>query len=267
VCSRRRDIQSAITILDSTPMPRLFHYKKVLLVSRRSAEVSNRHAWQDALLVLDKMRDAGVRPDGPSLVYALTACSYQEQREWVDDLFAQCRRILQASKYRGAQQIYTAAIWALGRTGDTAAARNVLEEAKRKRAAVTLSYNGVLKSYAKARQWREALALLRSMPEDGPCARQTMSTNIALTACGFAGRLSEMLELLEEQKARGEVTSVDYHCAINALAQHGQAMRGRELLTEMKAHGFAPRRSDFFQLAMGFQPNSATQQEPSTSDL
>eukprot|EP00966_Prymnesium_polylepis_P103864 2405174-Prymnesium_polylepis.1 len=102
----------------------------------------------------------------------------------------------------------------------------------------------VLAGHAKARRWRQALGMLRSLPGKG-MEPNTVHYNAVINACGRSGRWSDALRLLDELKGDGAPCPDEYSftSTIAALAsappEVGSAGAIR-MLEQMRSLGLPP---------------------------
>ena len=99
-------------------------------------------------------------------------------------------------------------------------------------------------AHARARRWRQALGVLRSLPEQG-LTPNTVHYNAAINACGRGGKWSVALKLLDELNSSGPLRANEYTFTTTIAALHSAppavgAANALRMLEQMRALGLQP---------------------------
>ena len=99
-------------------------------------------------------------------------------------------------------------------------------------------------AHAKARRWRQALGVLRSLPEQG-LTPNTVHYNAAINACGRGGKWSVALSLLDELNSGGPLRPNEYTFTTTIAALHSAppavgASTALRMLEQMHGLGLQP---------------------------
>eukprot|EP00752_Nemacystus_decipiens_P013027 g11525.t1 len=161
---------------------------------------------REAMLILGRVRAAGLEPDPLCLNFAISACG--RAGLWEHALSILRGTDVELGAATGAavgRDVYcwSSAVDACGRAGKWREAVNLIEEMQTD-AGITpnaITYNAAITACRKGKQWKKAVALLREMPERG-IAPNVASFSVAISALGDAGRSKDAVALFREM---GEV--------------------------------------------------------------
>lgn len=210
--------------------------------------------WQEALVIMAKMRREGIRPDLSTYNSAIIACrNAAGQSEQVVALLTE----LQTEGIAPSLRTYSAAMSACRKDGQWKKALMIFGEMRaRKDICPDVEvYVEAITAYAVGGQWEKALALLRDMKAEGSdVPPNVVAYTAAIAACGWAceweravGLLREMQQQQQKQQRQTGGGSdilapnvVTYSAAITACGNGGQWAKAVSLLREMQTDSITP---------------------------
>lgn len=177
------------------------------------AKGKKRNSWQNALALLDEMKNRGIEPNKVSFSVAVTACGnagrWQRALELLDEMRALGLRINTIT--------YNSAITALSKASRAAA--------KQHRAIDRPNADKL---------WQQTQELLKCMEDDG-VRRDSFTYSAAMGACGMAGRWREAMGLIKTMKGDGiQPNKQVYTSAITACAKSRQWEPALALFNDLK---------------------------------
>jgi len=229
-----------------------------------------------AIGLVEVMKDRGLKLDVYAYTSVIDAC--KQARLWRRAL-----DFLNDMKEDGIKPnavTYSVVIAACGNGGQWRKALELLDEMKEQKIKINvITYNSVITALAKSSKtmsqgqititspdekretppdrdqlWYKALRILEMMKADG-IKPDAFSYSNVISACGFAGRWREAMELIQTQRADPRVRPniVSYTSAISACARSGRFVEAEELFSDMKNDGIEPDRVSYNSLIYAFE--------------
>lgn len=189
--------------------------------------------WEQALDLLARMRQVGVRPDLLSYNATLSACA--KGRKWREAV-ALLRR-MPGGGVPPDRVSYELAVKVCGNCGQGELATTLLREMPK--VGITpsvLTYNEAITVCGGSGEWRLALDLLKQMLDDPGVTLNVGSYNAAMTACCHVGEWEKTVALLRGMGETGVNPNMrSFNIAIKACGDGGQWRQGVDLFREMEA--------------------------------
>ncbi|CAM9939827.1 unnamed protein product [Scytosiphon promiscuus] len=178
---------------------------------------------REAVLILDRIRKAGLEPDLRCLNFAISACGRSGRWE-------QALRLLRGTDGSGSSNGDGAGVVAGDVAGKTAADLDVY------------CWSSAVDACGRAGKWREAVSLVEEMQtEEVGISPNVITYNAAITACRKGKQCDRAVALLRDMPRRGVSPNVaSYSSAIAALGDAGRWQDAVSLFREIPDVGLAP---------------------------
>ncbi|KAL0793680.1 hypothetical protein Bca101_065057 [Brassica carinata] len=181
----------------------------------------------EALDLFDVMQRQGVRPSFPSLISVLSVCGALASLEYGRQVHAHLVRC------RFDVDVYVASVLMTMyvKCGEFVKAKLVFDRFPSKD---VIMWNSIISGYASHGLGEEALKVFNEMPSSGTMPNKVTIIAI-LTACSYAGKVEEGVEIFESMESRLCVTpSVEhYSCMVDMLGRAGRIDEAMKLIESM----------------------------------
>ena len=181
----------------------------------------------EALDLFAQMQKQGVRPSFPSLISILSVCATLASLQYGRQVHAHLVRCQFDDDVYVASVLMTMYV----KCGELVKAKLVFDRFSSKD---IIMWNSIISGYASHGLGEEALKIFHEMPSSGTMPNKVTLIAI-LTACSYAGKLEEGLEIFESMESKFCVTPTveHYSCTVDMLGRAGQVDKAMELIESM----------------------------------
>lgn len=181
----------------------------------------------EALYLFVQMQRQGVKPSFPSLISILSVCATLAGLQYGRQVHAHLVRCQFDVDVYVASVLMTMYV----KCGELVKAKLVFDRFPSKD---IIMWNSIISGYASHGLGEEALKVFHEMPSSGTMPNKVTLIAI-LTACSYAGKVEEGLEIFESLESKfGVAPTVEhYSCAVDMLGRAGQVDKAMTLIESM----------------------------------
>ncbi|KVH91617.1 pentatricopeptide repeat-containing protein At1g56690, mitochondrial-like [Cynara cardunculus var. scolymus] len=181
----------------------------------------------EALRLFSLMQTEGVRPNFPSLISVLSVCSSLASLDHGRQIHAQLVKALFDTDVYVGSVLITMYV----KCGDLIKAKSVFDRSPTKD---TVMWNSIITGYAQHGLGEEALEIFHKLCSVGIAADDVTFIGV-LSACSYAGKIDEGLEIFESMKSKYlvEPKTEHYACMVDLLGRAGRLEEAMNLINKM----------------------------------